>query len=162
MTGLTHNGSSGGAEVLVLAGPAGAAMSRVPPSAGRRYLLFGQPEVFFAGDLPGGGEEALRLCRECPLLVEVHDRTAIPEPPEFPLEPLPAADGGAAGGAAGGQAAPPESEGYVCGLARVPMLDLARGGQGAVEGEEQDQGFACEVKEVADGRLKPMAFVGNG
>ncbi|GFR51406.1 hypothetical protein Agub_g13844, partial [Astrephomene gubernaculifera] len=70
---------------VVLAGPAGAAMSRVPPSAGSRFILFGQPEVFLAGDLPGGGEEALALCRESPLLVEVHDRTAIPEPPEFPL-----------------------------------------------------------------------------
>ncbi|KAG2498371.1 hypothetical protein HYH03_003630 [Edaphochlamys debaryana] len=112
-------------DTVILAGPAGAAMSRVPPSSGRRYILFGQPEIFFAGDFPGGGEEALALARDSPLLVEVHDRTAIPEPPEFPVEETITTTGEAP---PDGAAAPPaESEGYVCALARIPLLDLARG-----------------------------------
>ncbi|EFJ51585.1 hypothetical protein VOLCADRAFT_87753 [Volvox carteri f. nagariensis] len=116
-----------------------------PPStcAGSRYILFGQPEVFLAGDLPGGGEGALALCRESPLLVEVHDRTAIPEPPEFAVmeddDEEEEEEGGDGVTAAPGTPTPegaltakdngglPESEGYVCGLARVSLLDLARG-----------------------------------
>jgi hypothetical protein len=107
----------------VLAGPAGAAIARFPPTAGSRSILFGQPEVFFAGDLQGGGEDALALARNAPLLLEVHDRTALLQPPEFPLEPLPGSEGQ---DGAGGEA-PADSEGYVCGLARIPLLDLARG-----------------------------------
>lgn len=56
-------------------------------------------------------------------MLEVHDRTAIPEPPEFPIEASPGGEGGAEG-----EAAPAADDGYVCGLARVQLLDLARGG----------------------------------
>ena len=32
-------------------------------------------------------DEVLMWCQERPLTLEVHDRTAIPEPPEFPVAP---------------------------------------------------------------------------
>lgn len=56
--------------------------------------------AFPAGDLPV--EQLLAWCREAPLLLEVHDRSALPEQPEFPIEASDdrQAGGGAAEGAA--------------------------------------------------------------
>lgn len=77
-------------------------------------MLLSQAEVLFAGDMPL--EQLLDWCRSSPLVLQVHDRTAVPDPPEFPI----AQDEGAEGAQA-------EDEGYVCAQARVPLLDLARG-----------------------------------
>lgn len=45
-------------------------------------------------------EQLIDWCHEQPLTIEVHDRTAIPDPPEFPIRSV-STEGSAAGGAAG-------------------------------------------------------------
>ncbi len=81
---------------------------------------------------------------EVPLHIEVHDRTAFPEPPEFPIAQNPTSASASAANAAAGAgntngspatsvapqapaAAISEDEGYVCGVARIALLDLAKG-----------------------------------
>ena len=50
------------------------------------------------------------------MTIEVHDRSAIPDPPEFPI----AREEGET------DAAADEDEGYVCGVVRIPLLDLSK------------------------------------
>ncbi|GAX72591.1 hypothetical protein CEUSTIGMA_g47.t1 [Chlamydomonas eustigma] len=79
-----------------------------------RDVLFTGCEVLLAGDYTV--DELTRWSRECPLVVEVHDRTAIPDPPEFPVASSEGEDPSVAG----------EDEGYVCGIARLSLLDLSK------------------------------------
>ena len=82
-----------------------------------RDVEFGCPEVYLAADYPLEG--LVRACKEEPLIVQVHDRTSIPDPPEFPLPQ------DQEGGGAKGQKA--KDDGYVCGIARMPLLELLKG-----------------------------------
>ncbi|GFH33233.1 uncharacterized protein HaLaN_32571, partial [Haematococcus lacustris] len=66
-------------------------------------------------------DQVLGWCREQPLLLEVHDRTALPDPPDLTL--IRAAASGQEGGP---PPAGPQDEGYVCAVARISLLDLAR------------------------------------
>ncbi|KAL6762514.1 hypothetical protein V8C86DRAFT_2518926 [Haematococcus lacustris] len=85
-----------------------------------RSVGFGLPDVFLAGECPA--DQVLGWCREQPLLLEVHDRTALPDPPDLTLIRA------AASGQEGGPPPPgPQDEGYVCAVARISLLDLARG-----------------------------------
>jgi hypothetical protein len=85
-----------------------------------RDVEFGSPEVYLAADY--SLEALVRACKEEPLVIQVHDRSSIPEPPEFPLpDELEGAEG-----AQGGQRAS-KDDGYVCGIARMPLHDLLKG-----------------------------------
>ena len=64
----------------------------------------------------------MRGCKEEPLIVEVHDRTAIPDPPEFPLP-----DDQESATAASNGKGKAKDDGYVCGIARMPLHDLLKG-----------------------------------
>lgn len=61
-----------------------------PGGASTRTATFAHPLVVLGGDI--GAEVLTQRCRDVPLVIEVHDRTPIPEPAEFSLPQDPASN----------------------------------------------------------------------
>eukprot|EP00798_Chlamydomonas_sp_ICE-L_P018235 gene18235-24686_t len=89
------------------------------PQSYVRDLVFDEAEVLIAGD--HSIDDIMAWSKEFPLSIEVHDRTAVPDPPEFPIAMVLNEDGTPQdAGDEGG-------DDYVCGIARISMLNLSRG-----------------------------------